>query len=194
MNPQLRSLTVAQVILLASFIVICVVGIATSAAQSPAHEREIEYKMAAHLPLKVELKNAEKVKDLANEDWLSDLELEVTNTGSKPIYLVYFSLALEDVKDWDGVGIGYQLIYGRPELGDIKTLATPDDVPIRAGESAVIKARPGGAKSWKMFKKERGFADPKKLSLSFQILSFGDGTGYVGPHGSFKPDKRKAFL
>jgi hypothetical protein len=47
------------------------------------------------LPIKVKLR-AEKekaAKDVANDPWHRDLELEVKNTGDKPIY--YLSLILE---------------------------------------------------------------------------------------------------
>ena len=47
----------------------------------------------------MKLKKPEKVKDSKNEEWLDDFELEVTNTGTKPIYLVSFSLWLPDVID-----------------------------------------------------------------------------------------------
>jgi hypothetical protein len=53
-------------------------------------ERQLEDAIPKHVPIKVKIK-AEKekaFKDLHNEKWLRDLEIEVTNTGTKPIYFL----------------------------------------------------------------------------------------------------------
>jgi uncharacterized ubiquitin-like protein YukD len=55
-------------------------------AAALAQEREIDNQIPKHLPIKVTIKNLEKVKKLDNEEWMRDLEIEIKNTGEKPIY------------------------------------------------------------------------------------------------------------
>ena len=54
-----------------------------SIAQS-TEERELEDKIPKHLPIKVKIKKEKEkaFKDLKNEKWLRDFELEITNTGA----------------------------------------------------------------------------------------------------------------
>jgi hypothetical protein len=67
-----------------------------SSAQSP-EERVLEDLIPKHLPIKVKIKQEGKedsFKDMKNDLWVSDFELEVTNTGEKPIYYLYLMLLL----------------------------------------------------------------------------------------------------
>src|SRR6267142_246433 len=71
--------------------------IASFRRQQPKEERELEDTIPAHVPIKVKIK-AEKeqaFKDLSNEHWVRDLEIEVKNTGTKPIYFLHLQLHLE---------------------------------------------------------------------------------------------------
>jgi hypothetical protein len=175
-------------------------GFASSTAQGPgqggesdegeAKEREIEFRMAAHLPFKAKLKNLEKMKDLKNDEWLGDLELEITNTGTKPIYYLYFALLLpKGVRTVDGSGMAYSVRYGRIQLVDLTEPLRSDDVPILPGESAAIKLEPERLTVWKSMRAKGKVINPKKLSFWFQLLNHGDGTGYIGPHGTALPNK-----
>ena len=78
----------------------------------------------------MKLKKPEKVKDSKNEKWADDFELEVTNTGTKPIYYVYFALSLPDVITDNGKNLGFQIRYGRFRLLDLTEPVQPEDVPI----------------------------------------------------------------
>jgi hypothetical protein len=188
--------TILQVILLASFFAVCVVGIMSSAAQStqdnPAatpDERELKDTIPKHLPIKVKIKKEKEkaFKDVKNEKWLRDFELEVTNTGDKPIYFLSLAISLPEITAPDGVGIAFPLHYGRRELGDIETKAGPDDIPIKPGETYVFSLPEITAVSWERFKRRENRPDPKKLILHFQILSFGDGTGFFRTDGIAVP-------
>src|SRR5687768_16196681 len=55
-----------------------------------SEEREIEDKIPKHLPIKVKFKKdkEDKIKDIDNDQWVRDFELEVTNTSEKPIYFL----------------------------------------------------------------------------------------------------------
>lgn len=187
MNPHQIStsrsgkLPISQITLLALLLVLCGVGFVSSTAQSPSQDntaqpprqqRELEDRIPKHLPIKV------KVKNLNSGKWTSDLEVEVTNTGNKPIYFLMFSLFFMDVKMENGTDIGFPLRYGRPELYSVENRATPQDVPIKPGETIFIKAPEGLTKGWEKFRIKHEMPHPKKIGIRFHSLNFGDGTGF----------------
>ncbi|HEX8888820.1 MAG TPA: hypothetical protein VF779_06565 [Pyrinomonadaceae bacterium] len=189
MNPPIKRATVlAKIVLLLS--AVCLISIflingtlGTGVAQS--EEREFVDTTPKHLPIKVKIKKEKEqaFKDLKNEKWVRDLEIEVTNTGDKPIYLLHFTLVLPEVKDETGNNVGFVLHYGRAELGDIKTKAEPDDVPIKPGETYVFTITDGQVLGWESFVKKQNKLQPKKVILKFGTLSFGDGTGFWATSG-----------
>jgi hypothetical protein len=176
-----RSSPIFQIALLFLLLVPCAVGIVSSTAQAPSQdstaqpptqERELDDRIPKHLPIKV------KVKNLNNAKWDRDLEVEVTNTGEKPIYFLMFSLFFVDVKMEDGTDIGFPLRYGRPELYSVENRPTPEDVPIQPGETVFIKAPEGLTKGWEKFRIKHEMPHPKKIGIRFHSLNFGDGTGF----------------
>ncbi|MDT7808110.1 MAG: hypothetical protein QOJ70_1923 [Acidobacteriota bacterium] len=197
MNPQrLRSLlqrrnvTTLIIALLSSLIV--VYGLASRAAQTPEkEEREVEDKIPKHLPIKVKMKKPEKLKDLKNEDWLGDLEVEVTNTSTKPVYFVEIALFLPDVEDADGFNFAYKLEYGRIRLAAFEEPIQPDDIPILPGESVTIKVHASEVNDWKHYRAKGRLINPKKLEIKFQEINYGDGTGFVGFGGTQIPVKKE---
>jgi hypothetical protein len=164
--------------MLVAFLGLCAVGIVSSTAQSTQkEERELEDRIPKHLPIKV------KVKNLNSEKWARDVEVEVTNTGDKPIYHLSLSLFFVDVKMENGDQIGFPLRYGRPEMVDVNVRAIPEDVPIKPGEAYVFKATKGLALGWEKFKTKHNKPHPKKVGLRFDALNFGDGTGFLTTGG-----------
>lgn len=155
---------------------------------APQLERLLENKIPEHIPIKIKIKKEKEkqFKDLKNEKWARDFELEVTNTGTKPIYELYL-LLITDVRAAEGYRILAPLYYGRSELGTISTLATPEDVPIKPGESVTLKIHSGQLGAWDIKRKEEDRPLPKKIQIELQGLSFGDGTGYVGSGGQAVP-------
>jgi hypothetical protein len=200
-HSQCRRPTIAQVVLLTSLLAVCVVGIMSSAAQSTQdnaassskEERELEDTVPKHLPIKVKLKKEKEkaFKDLKNEKWVRDLELEVTNTGDKPIYLLHFTLELPGITDETGYNIGFVLHYGRAELGNDGVKPEADDVPIKPGETYVFKIGKGQALGWESLVKKQNKPQPKKVILYFGTLSFGDGTGFWTTDGIPFPNEPK---
>jgi hypothetical protein len=82
------------------FSVVALRGFVVSGAQSSEkEEREVLDKIPKHLPIKVKVRKPERLKDAQNEDWLGELEVEVTNTGTKPIYYLRIHLALQGVEE-----------------------------------------------------------------------------------------------
>jgi hypothetical protein len=174
---QLKPTIVAAVLLIV-FLALCTVSLVSSTAQSThKEERELEDKIPKHLPIKV------KVKNLNNEKWARDIEIEVTNTGNKPIYHLSLSLFFVDVKMENGDQIGFPLRYGRPEMVDVNVRAIPEDVPIQPGQTYVFKASKGLALGWEKFKTKHNKPHPKKVGLRFDALNFGDGTGFLTTGG-----------
>lgn len=175
------------------FLVVAVCGFVGSRAQQspPEGEREVVEKIPKHLPIKVKVKKPEKLKDAQNEDWLGDVELEVTNTGTKPIYYLHISAYLPDVISPGGHNFGFILEYGRPALIALDEPVRPDDVPIRPDEVVILKVPADNVQAWKLFRANGKAANPKKLEFIFNYLNFGDGTGYVGSDGKLLPEVRE---
>ena len=156
--------------------------------QEQENERKLEDQIPKHVPIKIKIKKEKEAgfKDLNNERWAREFELEVTNTGTKPIYAFYL-LVVTDVRAAAGFRIVSSLLYGRNELGDIRTKAEPTDVPINPGESVSLKFHPSQLNAWDYARKKENRPLPKRLEIKFQFLSFGDGTGYVGSGATALP-------
>jgi hypothetical protein len=179
--------------MLVAFFILCGVGIATSTAQSTQkEERELEDKIPKHLPIKVKVKSLEKVKDLNNDQWMRDVEIEVQNTGDKPIYYLRLSLYFMDVKLDSGHKLGFPMGYGNPQFVDFDKQALPQDVPLRPGEVYTYQFSKRWAGRWEKFKATHKLPHPKKIGLQFEILSYGDGTGFVGTGGMMVPNPQSS--
>jgi hypothetical protein len=194
MNPQINSSKVVAkrlfqlALFCLAFIFLLTPVLVQSIAQS-TEERELEDKIPKHLPIRVKLKREKEkaFKDLKNEKWVRDFELEVTNIGDKPIYFLSLLLVLPEIKDSTGYNVGFTLHYGRSRLGDIKTKAESADIPIKPGETYVFKIITNQALGWESLRQKENKPQPKKISLRFQTLSFGNGTGFMGSSGLSLP-------
>jgi hypothetical protein len=168
-------------------------GVITPSIAQSSEERELEDKIPKHLPIKVKIKKEKEkeFKDLKNEKWLRDLELEVTNIGDKPIYFLDFLLVMPGIKASTGNEIAFPLRYGRVELGTIENKAEPDDVPIKPGETYIFKAYDSNVLGWDRYKRNNNKPQPKKIILHFRVLNFGDGTGFWTTSGIPIPEPPK---
>jgi len=199
--PTKSSHLVAKTLLL--LFVFLISGKLTYSVASDQGERSIENTIPKDVPIKVRIKKEkeESFKDLKNEMWAREFELELTNTGDKPIYYLEI-LMVTDVKAADGHRIVFPLQYGRVGLGDIISKPRPDDVPIKPGETHIFKIHPGQVPAWEQAQRSENRSQPRKMRLELQSLSFGDGTGYFGnqsyPAGADskalvrRPDKRQS--
>lgn len=63
-----------------------VVSVLMLASSSAAQERIFENNIPAHIPIKIKIKKEkeESFKDLKNEKWLREFEVELRNTGDGP--------------------------------------------------------------------------------------------------------------
>jgi len=94
---------------------------------------------------------------------------------------------LPDVRNRNGVKIVFPLFYGRNELGDTRTKALPEDVPISPGETHVFTISELQIPVWEQLQREEKRPQPKRVQLKLQVLSFGDGTGLIGNDGLAVP-------
>jgi len=175
---------VALVTLLAA-----IFGIMSGAARSQETDsagegRRFENTIPGHVPLKVKLKSEKSFKDLGNKGWARELELEVKNTGSKPIHYLYVILDMPDVLLEDGVSLSFRVSYGRSWIADSNTPLRPDEPPIPPGESLTLKIREKYWKAYEIMREEGKRADPKRVRLELQILDYGDGTGFESTQGA----------
>jgi hypothetical protein len=171
---------------------VCAAGGVSGTAQSTEQSTEKEKRMVLdripkHLPIKVRFKNPEKALEIENDNWLADMEIEVKNTGAKPIYFLSIFLDfVDDNENW-GNKTGYQFTYGRGKLLEIDQRATPEDVPLPPGETHVFKLHEDYVKGWNWYRTQvMPTPQPKKVRFFFSTLSFGDGTGYVTTGGIYK--------
>ncbi|MFN2480271.1 MAG: hypothetical protein ABR554_02145, partial [Pyrinomonadaceae bacterium] len=184
-----RNLPVFQLALLALLLLLCAVGIVSSTAQSlpqdsaaqiKPHEREFKDGLPEHVPIKV------KVRNLNHEKWADNLEVEVKNTGEKPIYFLFLIITLPDVRSDGNRVMSFQLLYGREELVDFTAPIRSDDIPIRPGETQVLKIPEQFSQGWERFAARRNLpkTEPRKIQIRLGELNFGDGTGFMGTDGT----------
>src|SRR5574341_1226841 len=153
-----------------------------NAQQSPAaqQERQIENTVPKHVTLDIKIRKEKEQawKDLKNENWAEDFELEIKNTGEKPIYTFYLLLYFDVPTEFGAESIA-QIYYGRPEISDPKVKPSEDDVPIKPGESKVFKIDQSVLRAWEKGRREKSRPLPTKVRIDFYQLTFGDGTGLM---------------
>ena len=136
-----------------------------------------ERKFYVGVPTKVPLKF--DVRNVTSDDWVRDLEIEVTNTSDKPIYYLDMRLFLVGTKlPLRDSEVSYWIKYGRIDLISVSAPLVPEDNPISPGEKHIFKLTESDAKSWDYPKNIERVAEPKALKMLFQNLNFGDGTGF----------------
>jgi hypothetical protein len=149
-------------------------------------ERVIEDQIPSHLPIKVEVLNYEK------DPLLHHIEVKVTNTGEKPIYYLELHLTLPDVLS-DSYPIFFPLRYGRMDLIESGTPIEENDVPIKPGESIILKPDESNVKGFEKWAAKERFSrsDFDRIFLSFEDLIYEDRTGYWSFMGVPRPGRRK---
>lgn len=187
---QRKNLALAVVVLLSSVVVMF--GVAASIARSQnavatsSDEREIENTVPEHVPVKVKVKNEQSLKDLKNKNWARELELEVKNTGSKPIYYVHISILMPEIIINRGT-LALNMSYGRNKLKFPDEPVLPDDVPILPGETITLKIPEGQVKAYEGFRDEdKMFSDPKRIEIEVNAVNLDD-TYFMGRKGELMP-------
>ncbi|HEX6186954.1 MAG TPA: hypothetical protein VFZ40_02645 [Pyrinomonadaceae bacterium] len=164
--------------------------------QDKPEERQLEDTTPKHVPIKLKIK-AEKeksFKDLNNDKWLGELEIEINNIGTKPIYFLAFVMTLPDVKGPSGNPMGHDFLYGRGGLISITEPIRPSDIPIAPGETHVFTMPERYVRGWTGAMRDHNLPQPKRVQIVFQFINFGDGTGFWGGTAAPLPNpKKKAF-
>jgi hypothetical protein len=194
--------TATASIILKSFLTLAVLTLALvtgsfepGLTQSAKTERKINTRTFHGMPLKVkEIRNLQK-----EEGWFRDLEIEVENISDKPLYYIGLTIEFPDIHPslFDPTApanatTGVWLAFGPPRLGDVKNLATPDDISLKPGETYVFKMMEGWALGFESIKKTKNLPPQAmdKMNMKFDAISFGDGTGYVAGERRVYPKKK----
>jgi hypothetical protein len=155
-------------------------------------ERELEDQIPKHLPIRIKIKQEkeEAFKDLKNDKWLRDFELEVKNVGDKPIYFLSLIFTMPEVKTPDGNDYGFSLHYGRGDLLDFSNSLKPEDTPLKVGDTYVFRIGKNLVEGWEHFRTQnKAMLRPKKALIRFNLVNFGDGTGFMGTTGVPIPNR-----
>jgi hypothetical protein len=194
-DSRSRRLTLTQLLTALVAALVLAFGFTAGTAQSDDdEERRFENGIPAHVPLKVKLKNERAFKDKKNKEWGRDLEVEVTNTGTKPIYYMYMIIDMPDFKLEDGVPWGFRVKYGRAELWNLEEPIRPEDVPLRPGETYTFKIPEEKWRGFKNIVEKNNKEHPKKVRFEMQFITFGDGTGLESTLGGpmLPPPKKRS--
>src|SRR5258708_10324358 len=153
MNSQSKIATPRLLVLILFVLCSCGVLLVKGMLGTSAHaqgEREIEDRIPKHVPIKVKIKSEKEkaFKDLKNEKWHRDFELEVTNTSDKPIYYLELWLIMPEVISPDGNEMGFPLRYGRIEFVHFNTRPLPTDLPIHPRVSYIFKIPQNYQEGW----------------------------------------------
>src|SRR5215212_1632844 len=138
-NPNAVSKSLAVILVLFVVGVLLMASRLTPSSAALQEERVFDNAIPSHVPIKIKIKKEKEqsFKDLKNEKWLSEFQIELTNTGGKPIYFLYITF-VTDVKV-DSHRIVFPLTFGRAELGDIVSKPRQDDDSIKPGETRVLE-------------------------------------------------------
>jgi hypothetical protein len=148
-------------------------------------EREIENQIPTHLPIKAKLKpEKEKAfKDLNNDKWARDLEIEVKNIGRRPIYYLVLAIDLPELVDGSS-NVILPLRFGDKRFANFASGAQPGDLSIKPGEVVTLRIKQGASLDWDDLRRGHDWPKPKRFVLEFQELSYADGTGFIGRDGA----------
>src|SRR6266496_1137118 len=93
-TPNATGKTIAIVLALAVLAVLLLGLQLTSSVAALQEARVFENAIRKDVPVKIKIKQETEAtfKDLNNEKWVSEFELELTNTGNKPIYFLYITM------------------------------------------------------------------------------------------------------
>ncbi|HKP36603.1 MAG TPA: hypothetical protein VJT71_07065 [Pyrinomonadaceae bacterium] len=156
-------------------------------------ERLLEDKLPKHLPIKVRIKGEKEkaLKEIENDHWIRDFELEVKNTGTRTIYYLVLILGMPELKFGQG-NMVFDLRFGDKKFMNFASGAKPEDVSLRPGESCFLKLNP--AVDWREHSRDMPhWPKPKRLILQFQEINFGDGPGFRTTDGiPWPPPDRKS--
>lgn len=120
------------------------------------------------------------IRNVESDTWYKDLQIEVKNIGTKPVYFILSYLEFPDHKS-GGRNTGVSLTFGDLKKWDIGDLADPQDQHLEPGQTYVFTI-PEKTRAWLGRQHERVPQEFKKLDFHIDIISFGDRTGFETGH------------
>jgi len=134
-------------------------------------KRTLKIREFKDMPLKIQA-----IRNVDSETWYKNLEIEVKNIGTKPIYGILAFLAFPDHKP-GGRDIAMVLSFGELKYWDIDVLADPKDIHLDLGQTYVFTISAKDARILQK-KQEKAPHEFRKLDFHFTVINFGDGTGF----------------
>lgn len=184
------SLVGLPLLLAACMALVAGTGVSRPGFTQEHEERKLKVHNYNRMPVVVkEIRNLNK-----KEHWFRDLEIEVKNVSRQPIYFISLGLKFPNIPAFtapqplpDGnmptkVTTGFSVNYGASRLSDLRVLAGPDDVPIKPGETHVFKIPEAKVIGIEWMNQNMNLPPDawKQVELTFNLISFGDGTGFMG--------------
>ena len=165
------------------------------ASPLPKPKRFLDDQIPKHVPIKIKIKKEKEksFEDPDNEHWLREMEIEVKNTGTKPIYFLDLDVSMAEAIAPNGLVYGMPVYYGRPSLAPLSAPLKPEDVPIKPGETFILRIPTHLVEGWESFAREENKDKPQpiRIRVMLQRINFGDGTGYDTTGGEPIPSPRK---
>ena len=164
----------------------CIVLFATlglvQSASTQATKSSFESMIPAHVPIQVKIKKEkeEKALDLNNRNWFRDIEIELTNTSDKPIYLLSLFVVMPGLpQERPGVNSVFLLSYGRGDFIEQNTKPIPEDIPIEPKATNTFVFDENEMRGYENWRTRNNAKDPVTLEIWLNHLSYGDGTGFT---------------
>jgi hypothetical protein len=134
------------------------------------------------------------IRNLQEDDWVEKLEVEIKNISDKPIYYIRVAIIVDEIKPAPNFyPLNFVYRFGNSRHINLGSLAEPEDESIKPGESLVIKIPQDQVEGWNRWKAEQNFPPVTKVQFYFELVNFGDGTGYFGGEPSSHKPKRAAL-
>lgn len=155
--------------------------------QDDTGKRKYEYKQSVKGIKVVEIRN------LQSDNWAEDLEIEIKNTSEKPIYYIRLVLTLNEIKlPPNYYPLGFIIKYGNDRHINVGSLAEADEPSIKPGENYVLKIPMDQIEGWKRKQAEYNPPPVTRVELYFNVINYGDGTGYLGEKPQSNPPKKRS--
>jgi hypothetical protein len=189
-HRQANTSLAVRVLILASCLALALgAGAFGSGHTQTRGERKVKVETFTRMPLEVvEIRNLQK-----EGNWLRELEVEVKNISRQPIYFIYLSIQFPDVPAPppqprpDGSiasrsVTGFSATYGPVRMTSVSQLAGPDDIPLKPGETCVLRVSKAEALGFEYMNRTMNLPPEawNRIELEFSFISLGDGTGYIG--------------
>jgi hypothetical protein len=161
-----------------------------------AEERTHKVSLAPRMRAVVDIT---EVRNLKSENWLQDLEIEIENTSSKPIFFLLIVLSFPDLppRFIEGAFRNQVIIleYGNRRLMKRNEFANSEDVPINPSEKFTFKIPESNWKGLESVLGEMNIlkSSIKTINIRVYEVSHGDGTGVKLFNVPFSHEKTSSY-